>query len=229
MWPVRGSELGASCTVLVEIDYLLAFPVSHRLCARLLHRWFRESASPVRRCAGFQYLISFLFSSSFYFVYISCRDAVKRFDGFKLHGCNLRVEVSTHNKGPPGSRRDPGAAPRGGGGGGGRDWDADRGRAREVGRGGQRGNDKYRVNVFGLSRDCRWQDLKDLVRKYATPLYVDVMGGGEGVIAFESRDDMEYVVRKLDDRDFMAKTITLKVPPAWLGAVSAVLAAAAAI
>jgi splicing factor, arginine/serine-rich 1 len=66
-------------------------------------------------------------------------------------------------------------------------------------------NTGYRVVVKGLPPSASWQDLKDFLRQAVRPAYTNVVrdrDGLMGVAEFESFDDMDRAIRKLDDTEF---------------------------
>ncbi|CAM9702875.1 unnamed protein product, partial [Hapterophycus canaliculatus] len=70
----------------------------------------------------------------------------------------------------------------------------------------------YRVNLSGLPTGTSWQDIKSLFRKYAEPGYVQIYTKGEGLVEFNSLDEMEHVIRKLDNTLFNGEYIRLTDP-----------------
>ena len=61
---------------------------------------------------------------------------------------------------------------------------------------------EYGVIVSNLPRGCSWQDLKDFMRKAGDVVFTDVERGGDGVVEFSNRDDMEYAIKSMDDTEF---------------------------
>ncbi|KIY95810.1 splicing factor, arginine/serine-rich 1/9, partial [Monoraphidium neglectum] len=113
-------------------------------------------------------------------------EAARARDGYDFYGCRLRVEVAR------------GGNPRGPGGGFG-------GPPPRFGGGGGPPRSGYRVTVRGLPPSASWQDLKDHFRMVTKPIFVDVIrdrGETIGVADFETRDEMDHVIRKLDDTEF---------------------------
>ena len=119
-------------------------------------------------------------------------DAVRGRDGYDYYGYRLRVELAK------GNRRD-------------RDRDRDRGdRDRDRNERGARKtfippNTGYRVVVEGLPPSASWQDLKDFIRQVVPPAYTNVekdRDGVVGIVEFDSADDMDRCIRKLDDTKF---------------------------
>lgn len=57
----------------------------------------------------------------------------------------------------------------------------------------------------GLPPSASWQDLKDFFRKVVRPAFTDVKrerDSAYGIVEFETADDMERAIRKLDDTEF---------------------------
>ncbi|KDD73460.1 hypothetical protein H632_c2152p1, partial [Helicosporidium sp. ATCC 50920] len=108
-------------------------------------------------------------------------DAVHGRDGYDFYGSRLRVELA---KGSRPAREGPGAG--------------------RGGRGNQ-GGSQWRVLVHNLPNSASWQDLKDHFRKTVTPSFTNVFrerGAAVGVVEFDSWDDMDKAIRKLDDTEF---------------------------
>lgn len=106
-------------------------------------------------------------------------DAVRARDGYDLLGSRLRVEMAK------GSRSRGGPS----------------GKSREF----RPPNTGHRVIVKGLPPSASWQDLKDFLRQVVRPAYTNIEKDRDGVIGvaeFESFDDMDRVIRKLDDTEF---------------------------
>ncbi|KAE9050513.1 hypothetical protein PR001_g2320 [Phytophthora rubi] len=124
-------------------------------------------------------------------------DAIRSMDGRDFLGGRIRVELARG-----GSRRD------GGGGGGGRRGDDDRGGY--GGRGGdrfERGRNPpqrtdFRVRVTDLPRDVDWRNVKDFLRTGGEVTYCNIEADGSAVAEFQTKDDMEDAVKKLDDTEF---------------------------
>ncbi|KAI8073897.1 hypothetical protein BC940DRAFT_289467 [Gongronella butleri] len=116
------------------------------------------------------------------------RDAVYEYDGSKFLGERIIVELA---RGPRREMRDE----RRGGGRGSR----------------RRSTSRYRLVVDNIAPGTNWQDLKDLMRKAGEILYADVDNPrpGQGVVDFETRDDMEYALKKMDDRELNGQRIKL--------------------
>ncbi|GAB4815099.1 hypothetical protein N2152v2_002145 [Parachlorella kessleri] len=108
-------------------------------------------------------------------------DSVRGRDGYDFYGNKLRVELA---KGGTRERGGPMPMPPGG--------------FRNKGTG-------WRVIVKGLPMSASWQDLKDHFRKIVKPAYTNVFrdrGQIIGVVEFETEDDLDYAIRKLDDTEF---------------------------
>ncbi|ETI30175.1 hypothetical protein, variant 2 [Phytophthora nicotianae CJ01A1] len=113
-------------------------------------------------------------------------------DGRDFLGGRIRVELARG-----GSRRD--------GGGGGRRGDDDR-----YGRGGdrfERGRNppqrtEYRVRVTDLPRDVDWRNVKDFLRTGGEVTYCNIEADGSAIAEFQTKEDMEDAVKKLDDTEF---------------------------
>lgn len=56
--------------------------------------------------------------------------------------------------------------------------------------------------ILGLLLFGSWQDLKDYMREVGDVCYIDVYKDGIGVVEFFRKEDMKYVVSKLDDIKF---------------------------
>ena len=66
----------------------------------------------------------------------------------------------------------------------------------------------YRVIVKGLPHTASWQDLKDHFRTAAPPLFTDVIrerDGATGVVEFETAEDMDRAIDRLDNTEFKNK------------------------
>ncbi|KAG7402139.1 hypothetical protein PHYBOEH_005702 [Phytophthora boehmeriae] len=119
-------------------------------------------------------------------------DAIRSMDGRDFLGGRIRVELARG-----GSRRD-------GGGRGGRDDD----------RGGYGGRDRFdrgrnppqrtdfRVRVTDLPRDVDWRNVKDFLRTGGEVTYCNIEADGSAVAEFQTKEDMEDAVKKLDDTEF---------------------------
>ena len=77
----------------------------------------------------------------------------------------------------------------------------------------------YGVIVSNLPRGCSWQDLKDFMRKAGDVVFTDVERGGDGIVEFSNRDDMEYAIKSLDDTEFKSynDTAVIRVKAANAG------------
>lgn len=156
------------------------------------------------------------------FLHRDASDAVRGRDNYDFYGYRLRVEFAKgrrdrndRERGDRGDRyRDDRRDDRRGD----RDRRDDRGDRRGGGRDDRRErgrrefrprNTAYRVLVKGLPVSASWQDLKDFVKKAVRPVYTDVEKNGEdsatGVVGFESVEDMERCISKLDDTKFSTK------------------------
>ncbi|CAH0517819.1 unnamed protein product [Peronospora belbahrii] len=125
-------------------------------------------------------------------------DAIRSMDGRDFLGGRIRVELARG-----GSRRD------GGGRDGGRRGDDDRS---GYGRGGggdrfERGRNPpqrtdFRVRVTDLPRDVDWRNVKDFLRTGGEVTYCNIETDGSAVAEFQTKDDMEDAIKKLDDTEF---------------------------
>lgn len=64
---------------------------------------------------------------------------------------------------------------------------------------------KYRILLYNLPVSATWQDLKDFLRSEAPPTFTNVKrerDGAVGVAEFSNTDDMDRVLRKLNDTEF---------------------------
>lgn len=119
-------------------------------------------------------------------------DALDRRHGWEYEGDRLRVEFSKP-KGRGDSRRRDSRGRRGGG------------------RGGPPNpslrDSWYRVKVSGLPSSASWQDLKDFMRKggRGTVKFTEILGQGEGVAGFATREEVDQVIDDLDDTKFTAR------------------------
>ena len=66
----------------------------------------------------------------------------------------------------------------------------------------------YRLIVENLAASVSWQDLKDFMRQAGEVTYTNV-ANGEGFADFESIQDMEYAIRKLDGSELGGKRIRI--------------------
>ncbi|KAG3121556.1 hypothetical protein PI124_g261 [Phytophthora idaei] len=122
-------------------------------------------------------------------------DAIRSMDGRDFLGGRIRVELARG-----GSRRD------GGGGGGGRRDDDRNGRGGggdrfERGRNPPQRTD-YRVRVTDLPHDVDWRNVKDFLRTGGEVTYCNIEADGSAIAEFQSKEDMEDAVKKLDDTEF---------------------------
>ncbi|DBA00711.1 TPA: hypothetical protein N0F65_001182, partial [Lagenidium giganteum] len=119
-------------------------------------------------------------------------DAIRSMDGRDFLGGRIRVEIARG-----GSRRD-------------RD---DRGRGGDRGyeRGGRNPPQRtdFRVRVTDLPRGCDWRDVKDFLRGGGEVTYCNVEHDGSAVAEFQSREDMENAIKKLDDTDFRGSYVRI--------------------
>merc|ERR1719499_1282223 len=71
---------------------------------------------------------------------------------------------------------------------------------------------KYRVKVENLSSRVSWQDLKDYCRKGGNVTFAECSKGDDrtGIVEFETRDDMEKAIKKLDGTEINGRKITMK-------------------
>ncbi|KAI9907032.1 hypothetical protein PsorP6_003893 [Peronosclerospora sorghi] len=114
----------------------------------------------------------------------------------EIGGLTIRVELARG-----GSRRD------GGGRDGGRRGDDDRG---GYGRGSdrfERGRNPpqrtdFRVRVTDLPRDVDWRNVKDFLRTGGEVTYCNIEADGSAIAEFQTKDDMEDAIKKLDDTEF---------------------------
>lgn len=141
-----------------------------------------------------------------FFVRRAAEDAVASRHGHIYRGRTLRVEFTGQPRNTAGySSVNPNTIPPGGGGGGGGGAAAPYhlhggGGMGGTGGGGSSGPRKtgYRAIVSYLPPGCRWQDLKDHMRRAGPVIYAEVFGAGRGVVEFEYEDDLRYAVRTLD-------------------------------
>ncbi|ORX52386.1 hypothetical protein DM01DRAFT_160578 [Hesseltinella vesiculosa] len=114
------------------------------------------------------------------------RDAVYEFDGSKFLGERIIVELA---RGPR------------------REFQDERSNARRP----RRSTSRYRLLVENIAPGSNWQDLKDMMRKAGEILYADVDNPrpGQGVVDFADPDDMEYALKKMNDRELNGQRIKL--------------------
>jgi splicing factor, arginine/serine-rich 1 len=106
-------------------------------------------------------------------------DAVRGRDNYDFYGSRLRVELARGSRG------------------------GDRGGGRTTSF--RPPNTGYRVLVHGLPGSASWQDLKDHFRRVARPTFTDIVrerDGPVGIVEFDSEEDMDRAIRKLDDTEF---------------------------
>ncbi|CAK4099109.1 hypothetical protein LEN26_020141 [Aphanomyces euteiches] len=117
-------------------------------------------------------------------------DAVREMNGTDMDGNQLRVEIT--KRGPRGEdgRRDD-------------DRDDDRRSRRQHGT-------SYRITVSGLSSDTSWQDLKDFLREAGDVAHAEVDRRGNGTASFQTADQMDRAIRKLDDEELKGKRIRIR-------------------
>ncbi|CAI5729337.1 unnamed protein product [Peronospora destructor] len=108
-------------------------------------------------------------------------DAIRSMDGRDFLGGRIRVELARG-----GSRRGNG---RGGG---------DR---FERGRNPPQRTD-FRVRVTDLPRDVDWRNVKDFLRTGGEVTYCNIEADGSAVAEFQTKDDMDDAIKKLDDTEF---------------------------
>ncbi|RMX70332.1 hypothetical protein KXD40_001745 [Peronospora effusa] len=129
-------------------------------------------------------------------------DAIRSMDGRDFLGGRIRVELARGGSRRDGGRRD------GGGRDGGRRGDDDRG---GNGRGGgdrfERGRNPpqrtdFRVRVTDLPRDVDWRNVKDFLRTGGEVTYCNIEADGSAVAEFQTKDDMDDAIKKLDDTEF---------------------------
>ncbi|KAG9401920.1 hypothetical protein AC1031_007624 [Aphanomyces cochlioides] len=117
-------------------------------------------------------------------------DAVREMNGTEMDGNQLRVEIT--KRGPRGEdgRRDD-------------DRDDDRRSRRQHGT-------SYRITVSGLSSDTSWQDLKDFLREAGDVAHAEVDRRGNGTASFQTADQMDRAIQKLDDEELKGKRIRIR-------------------
>ncbi|CAO3632031.1 unnamed protein product [Mucor hiemalis] len=78
------------------------------------------------------------------------------------------------------------------------------------------GNDRrrshYRLIVENIAPGTNWQDLKDMMRKAGEVTFADISRerSSEGIVEFAVREDMEYALKKLNDRELNGERVTLR-------------------
>uniref|UniRef100_K3WQ99 RRM domain-containing protein n=1 Tax=Globisporangium ultimum (strain ATCC 200006 / CBS 805.95 / DAOM BR144) TaxID=431595 RepID=K3WQ99_GLOUD len=121
-------------------------------------------------------------------------------DGRDFLGGRIRVELARG-----GSRRDD----RGG---------RDGGRDRDGGRGGDRfernartppTRTEFRVRVSDLPRGTDWRNVKDFLRSGGEVTYCNIESDGTALAEFQSKDDMENAIKKLDDTEFRGNYVRI--------------------
>ena len=55
---------------------------------------------------------------------------------------------------------------------------------------------KHRAVLEGLPPSFTWKELKDEMRRIGRILYADIDEHGDGIVDFESADDLDYAVRR---------------------------------
>ncbi|KAL3123009.1 hypothetical protein niasHT_006409 [Heterodera trifolii] len=126
-------------------------------------------------------------------------DAVYDLNGRELLGERVIVELS--RRGPRGGGGGGGAGGGGGGGGAGN---------RPGLRYGPPIQTRYRLGVYNLSTRCSWQELKDMMRRYAEVTYADAhKKPNEGFVCFANRDDMRRAIDKFQGKDINGRRIKL--------------------
>ncbi|KAJ0401518.1 hypothetical protein P43SY_009378 [Pythium insidiosum] len=122
-------------------------------------------------------------------------DAIRSMDGRDFLGGRIRVEQARG-----GTRRDRG----------------DRGDFRG-GRGGDR-NERgrnppqrtdFRVRITDLPRGIDWRDVKDHLRTAGEVTFCNVEGDGTAIAEFQTQEDMDNAIQKLDDKDFRGSYIRI--------------------
>ncbi|KAL7693248.1 putative RNA recognition motif domain, nucleotide-binding alpha-beta plait domain superfamily [Plasmopara halstedii] len=118
-------------------------------------------------------------------------DAIRSMDGRDFLGGRIRVELARggSRRDGPGRRGDDDRFSRGGG---------DR---FERGRNPPQRTD-YRVRVTDLPRDVDWRNVKDFLRTGGEVTYCNIETDGSAIAEFQTKDDMEDAIKKLDDTEF---------------------------
>ncbi|TMW68658.1 hypothetical protein Poli38472_006126 [Pythium oligandrum] len=124
-------------------------------------------------------------------------DAIRSMDGRDFLGGRIRVELA---KG--GSRRDRRDDDRRGGGGRGGD---------RFERGGRNPPQRteFRVRITDLPRGVDWRDVKDHLRTAGEVTFCNVENDGTAIAEFQSRDDVQNAIEKLDDKEFRGSYIRI--------------------
>ncbi|KUF95144.1 hypothetical protein AM588_10005161 [Phytophthora nicotianae] len=61
---------------------------------------------------------------------------------------------------------------------------------------------EYRVRVTDLPRDVDWRNVKDFLRTGGEVTYCNIEADGSAIAEFQTKEDMEDAVKKLDDTEF---------------------------
>ncbi|XP_032236011.2 serine-arginine protein 55 isoform X2 [Nematostella vectensis] len=135
-------------------------------------------------------------------------DAVHDLNGRDLIGERVVVEFSKGRRSEGGGRDRRDFSGRGGRDGGRRPMWLDN-HSSSSNRYGPPVRTNYSVIVENLSSRTSWQDLKDYFRKYGKVTYADAHKKriGEGVVEFESKDDLNTAIEKLDDTELGGRRI----------------------
>ncbi|RCH95196.1 hypothetical protein CU097_001382, partial [Rhizopus azygosporus] len=74
---------------------------------------------------------------------------------------------------------------------------------------------RYRLIVENIAPGTNWQDLKDMMRKAGEVTFADISRDHptEGIVEFHVREDMEYALRKLNDRELNGQRVQLREDP----------------
>ncbi|KAF0688581.1 Aste57867_19826 [Aphanomyces stellatus] len=122
-------------------------------------------------------------------------DAVREMNGTELDGQQIRVEMT--KRGPRGE--DP------------RDADRERDRDRDRDRDGRRQHGtSHRISISGLSSETSWQDLKDFLREAGEVAHAEVDRRGHGTASFQTADQMDRAIRKLDDLELKGSRVRIR-------------------
>ncbi|KZV96200.1 hypothetical protein EXIGLDRAFT_609505 [Exidia glandulosa HHB12029] len=127
-------------------------------------------------------------------------EVVQTFNGKQFQGAPILVEFAKDNR----PRREP-YDDRGGGGYGGGGGGAYPPRARRP--------PGVRLVVTGISRDTSWQDLKDFGREAGNISFADIDRDvpGQGVLEYLNREDAEYAVKILDNKDLRGQSVRVAI------------------
>ncbi|RLN88787.1 hypothetical protein BBJ28_00008412 [Nothophytophthora sp. Chile5] len=60
----------------------------------------------------------------------------------------------------------------------------------------------FRVRVTDLPRDVDWRNVKDFLRTGGEVTYCNIEADGSAIAEFQSKEDMDDAIKKLDDTDF---------------------------